>query len=106
MIIAQPKVQSVTSGSLTVETRTVEPGLQCGMLARTALTIVVVYDKSPRLLAGLEALGDIRDGVRFRLAGCMIVVECDINVATFVVYSLKKGQLGYNEMALSTNSDH
>ena len=62
------------------------------MLPRAALAIVVVYDKSPRLLAGLEALSDIRDGVRLGLAGCMIVVECDVDVATFVVYSLEKSQ--------------
>ena len=60
------------------------------MLPGAALAIVVIYDKSPRLLAGLEALGDIRDSVRLALAGSMIVVECDINVATFVVYSLKR----------------
>ena len=76
------------------------------MLPRAALAIVVIYDKGPRLLAGLEALGDIRDSVRLALAGYMIVVECDVNVATFVVYSLKRNQQGHDEMVVGTNSDH
>ena len=70
----------------------VEPRLESGVLPRAALAIVVVYNKSPRLLTGLEALGDVRDGVRLGLARCMIVVKCDVDLATFIVYSLNSGQ--------------
>ena len=58
------------------------------MLTSTAFAIVVVDHQCPGLLAGLEALGNVGNGVRISLGGVVIMVESDVYVATFVVHSL------------------
>ena len=66
---------------------TIEPRLQSSMFARTALTVVVVNDERPRLVARLEPLRHCRDGVGLGLRRSMLVVERDVHIAALVVDS-------------------
>ena len=86
--------------------RTIEPRLQSSMLASTAFTVVLIHNERPWLTARFEALCDTRNGVSLGLSWLMVVVECDVNIATFVVHSLKRNQQGHDELAVGTNSDY
>jgi hypothetical protein len=58
------------------------------MLTSAAFTVVVINDQSPRLIASFEPFCDCRNSVILSLASIMIMVECNIDIAPFVIYRL------------------
>jgi hypothetical protein len=67
---------------------TIEAGLQCSMLSRTTLAIVVVNNQCPRLIAWFKSLGNSWNCISLWLRRIMVVIERDIDIPALVVYSL------------------
>jgi hypothetical protein len=68
--------------------RTIESRLKGSMLTGTTFAIIVINDQSPRLIASFEPFCDCGNGVGLGLASGMIMVECNIHTAPFVIHSL------------------
>lgn len=59
------------------------------MLSRAAFAVVLVNDKSPWLVTGLEAFRYVWNGISRFLGGLVVVIECLVNFTTLVVSSLE-----------------
>lgn len=58
------------------------------MFTSTALAVVIIDYQSPRLVAGLETLGDVGYSLGLSLRGIAVMIKSNVHVTTFVVYSL------------------
>ena len=58
------------------------------MLASATLAVVLIDDKGPGLPTSLEALGYRRDRVGFCLGWAVFVVECDVDLPSFIIDGL------------------
>jgi hypothetical protein len=77
-----------------IDVRTVEAGLERSVFTGAAFAVVFVDDERPGLAAGLETLGDARDGVSLRLRGIVLVVESDVYVSSLIIHGLDgRGQV-------------